>query len=213
MALNLSQAVTIAGLLRLVDGYSGSGQGLSVSPFGRAAVDTTGGIPTYSGGIVAFAPQATPQDFFTLTGNALVVARLRMVEVWIGATAAAAMELQLVYNTAPDTGGTSTVPVAVALDPLDPAASCALAAYTVAPTAGTTSGPIAVGRAEGPILAGAGTMTPLVWYFSDMNDKPPTLRNVNQQIALNGNGAALPSGIKFSVRFTWTEMLVTTQGA
>lgn len=176
-------------------------------------MDTSGGIPTYSGGIIAFSPQATPQDFFTLTGNALVVASLRRVEVWIGATAAAAMELQLVYNTAPDTGGTAAVPVAVPLDPNDIAASCALAAYSVAPTAGTTTGIIACGRVLGPILNGAGAAEPLVWDFSDANDKPPKLRNANQQIALNGNGAALPSGIKFSIRFTWTEIPATTAGA
>lgn len=213
MALNVAQQVAIAGLLKLVDANTGSGIGAGVNPFGRQQVDTTGGAPTYSGGIVAFTPQATPQDFFTLTGNALVVCVLRKVEIWIGASAAAAMELQLVFNSAPDTGGTAAVPVAVSHDSNNAAAVCALAAYSVAPTAGTTLGPVAVGRVEGPILAGAGQSTPLVWLFGDNNEQPIKLRNANQQVALNGNGAALPSGIKFSIRFTWTEVPVTTPGA
>jgi hypothetical protein len=213
MAFNPSQTAQSTGILRIADGYSGTGQAAGVGTFGAFYCDTTGRTPTYSGGIVAFTPQATPQDFFTLTGNALVICKLRIVEVWIGATAAAAMELQLVLNSAPDTGGTAAVPVAVPLDQNDIAASCALAAYSVAPTAGTTLGPIAVGRVSGPILAGAGTVTPLVWNFSGYNDKCPTLRNVNQQVALNGNGAALPSGIKFSIRFTWTEVLANLPGA
>jgi hypothetical protein len=212
MALPIAQEFNVAGLNRVVDGFTGSGQAAGVSPYGRLSVDDTGGAPTYSGGIVNFTPQATPQDFFTLTGNALVVCRLRLVEVWTGATAAEAMELQLVYNTAPDTGGTSTAPVAVPLDPNDAAPLCTLAAYTVAPTAGTTLGLIAAGRVAGPILAGAGQQTPLVWTFSALNDKPPTLRTVNQQIALNGNAAALPAGIKFSIRFTWTEIPVLLSG-
>lgn len=205
MVLPVNQQVATAGQLKLVDAFSGSGQGASVNSFGRQMVDTSGGTPTYSGGIIAFTPQATPQDFFTLTGNGLVVAALRRVEVWIAATAAAAMELQLVFNSAPNTGGTAAVPVAVPCDPSNVAASCALAAYSVAPTAGTTVGILAAGRAAGPILAGAGAQAPLTWTFSDVNDRPPILRTANQQIALNGNGAALPSGIKFSIRFTWTE--------
>lgn len=213
MALPVNQQVQTAGQLKLVDAYVGSGQGAGVSPYGRQLVDFTGGAPTYSGGIIAFTPQATPQDFFTLTGNPLVVASLRRVEVWIGATAAAAMELQLVYNSVANTGGTAAVPVAVPLDPADVAASCALAAYSVAPTAGTTLGIIAAGRVEGPILAGAGSDQPLIWTFGDANEKPPRLRTAAQQIALNGNGAALPSGIKFSIRFTWTEVPVSLTGA
>lgn len=209
MALPANQQVATAGQLKLVDAFTGSGQGLAVNSGGQAAVDIEGRKVTYRGGIIAFTPQATPQDFFTLTGNALVVARLLQVEVWLGATAAAAMELQLRFNSAPDTGGTSTVPVAVASDPLDVAASCALAAYTVAPTAGTAVGIIAAGRVEGPITTGAGTATPLVWTFGTFNDKCPILRNSNQQIALNGNGVALPAGSVFSIRFTWSEETTT----
>lgn len=214
MAIPVGQQVNIAGLLKLADGNFGSNVAAAVHPSGRLAVDSTGGTPTYSGGIVAFTPQATPQDFFTLTGNALVVCKLRRVEVWIGATAAAAMELQLVLNSVANTGGTAAVPVAVPVDFNNLLApQCALAAYSVAPSGATQLGPIAVGRVAGPILAGAGQATPLIWKWSDANDQAPCLRNVNQQIALNGNGAALPGGIKFSIRFTWTEILVTVPGA
>jgi hypothetical protein len=209
---NPANFAPIQGLLRITDGYTGSGAAIAVNPYGAMAAETTGKTPCYAGGIINYTPQATPQDFFTLTGNALVVAKLRKVEVWIGATAAAAMELQLVYNTAPDTGGTAATPVAVPIDPNNPVPLCVLQAYSVAPTPGTTLGPIAVGRVAGPILAGAGAQEPITWLFGDANDMCPTLRTANQQIALNGNGAALPSGIKFSIRFTWTEVSVLIPG-
>ncbi len=209
MALNPAQLVQVPGFHRIVDASLGSNIGGGVNQAGELLVNMEGRAATYSGGIVNYTPQATPQDFFTLTGSAAVVARLLLVEVWIGATAAAAMELQLVYNSVANTGGTAAVPVAVPHDPADAAASCALAAYSVASTPGTTLGVIAAGRTEGPILAGAGTSNPLVWAFNSNGLKPPILRTAAQQIALNGNGAALPSGIKFSIRFTWSEEALT----
>lgn len=213
MVLPVAQQVNTAGQIKMVDGFTGSGQGAGVSPYGRQLVDFSGGVPTYSGGILNFTPQATPQDFFTLTGNPLVIGVLRKVEVWIGASAAAAMELALVFNSVANTGGTAAVPVAVPLEPLDVAASCALAAYSVAPSGATQVGILAAGRVSGPILAGAGNTTPLIWQFTDANDKGPRVRTAAQQIALNGNGAALPAGIKFSIRFTWTEIPVSLPGA
>ncbi|HXA22762.1 MAG TPA: hypothetical protein VNW90_10705 [Acetobacteraceae bacterium] len=208
MALPSSQRYVPPGYTFLTDAAGGPGVG-GVNTYGQQYADIEGRKPTYRGGILALAPPATPQDFFTLTGSPLVVARLLMVEVWIGATAAAAMELALRFNSIANTGGTATVPVAVSADPADAAAACALAAYTVAPTPGTSLGIIAAGRACGPILAGAGSSYPLVWEFGVQNDKAPVLRTAAQQIALNGNGAALPGGILFSVRFTWSEEQAT----
>lgn len=205
MALPATQFVQGSGVNRQVDGFLGSGQGMGVNQYGQVLNNTEGRKPTYRGGILALAPAATPANIFTLTGSTLVVARLIMVEVWIGATAAASFEFKLVYNSVAATGGTSTVPVAVSADPSDVAASCALAAYTVAPTSGTATGIIAAGRATGPILAGAGTNMPLVWFFGEYNDKCPILRTAAQQIALDGNGAAVPGGMLISCRFTWSE--------
>lgn len=209
MALNIAQIAPIPGVSKIGDGLLGSSTATGVNRKGQLLANTEGRVKTYSGGIVAFTPQATPQDFFTLTGSPLVVAKLLMVEVWIGATAAAAMELQLIKNSVANTGGTAAVPVAVPHDSADAAAACALAAYSVAPTGATGLGPIAVGRAEGPILAGAGSLTPLIWNFNGNGVKPPILRTAAEQIALNGNGAALPGGIKFSIRFTWSEEELT----
>jgi hypothetical protein len=205
MALPAAQFVQQAGVSHPTDGFLGSGVSLGINQYAQQLANVEGRKPTYRGGIIAFTPQATAQDFFTLTGSSLVVCRLLFAEIWIAATAACAMELQLVYNSAPDTGGTSTAPAAVPSDPNDAAAQCTLAAYTVAPTAGTTVGIVAAGRAEGPITTGAGNSNPLVGEFGVFNDKCPILRNANQQFALNNNGVALPSGLKMSIRFTWSE--------
>lgn len=206
MVLNPAQLVQQASLVHIVDGLTGSGQAQGINAYGQELENNEGRKPTYSAYINGFTPQATPQDFFTLTGNPLVVARLLMVEVFYAATAAAAFELGLYYNSAPDTGGTSTAPTAVSHDPTDPAASCAVAAYTVAPTAGTHVGLIRAGRVVGGTVTGGGSgILPLVWTWTAINDKAYVLRTAAQQIALNGFGGALPTGSVFEIGFTWSE--------
>jgi len=206
MALPVAQQVAVAGLFKQVDAFLNSGQGLAVNQYGQELSNSEGRKPTYSAAVTAFTPQATPQDFFTLTGSSLVVCRLLAVEVWCAATAACAYELALNVNSAPDTGGTSAAVTAVPCDPNDVAASCSVLKYSAAPTAGTLVGTIRAGRVVGGTLTGGGSgIAPLVWTFTGMNDKAPILRNANQQFALNGLGTALPSGIAFEIRFTWSE--------
>lgn len=206
MGLPATQLVQQPGLVRVTDGLTGSGQMQGVNQYGQELENNEGRKPTYSAYINAFTPQATPQDFLTLTGNPLVVARLLMVEIFYAATAAAAFELGLYYSSAPVTGGTSTAPTPVSHDPNDVAASCAVAAYTVAPTAGTHVGLARAGRAVGGTVTGGGSgILPLLWQWTTMNDKAYVLRNANQQIALNGFGAALPGGSVFEIGLTWSE--------
>ena len=88
MALPATQFAQGSGVQRIVDGGAGSGQGAYVNQGGQQLVNVEGRKATYRGGILALAAAATPADIFTLTGSPLVVARLLMVEVWIGATAA-----------------------------------------------------------------------------------------------------------------------------
>jgi hypothetical protein len=206
MALPASQFVQQPGLVHITDGLTGSGQSQGINQYGQELENNEGRKPTYSAYINAFTPQATPQDFFTLTGNPLVVCRLLMIEIFYAATAAAAYEIGLYYNSAVNTAGTSTAPTAVTHDPNDAAAVCAVAAYTVAPTAGTHTGLIRAGRVVGGTVTGGGSgIQPLIWTWTSINDKAYVLRNANQQIALNGFGAALPAGSVFEIGITWSE--------
>ena len=206
MALPASQFVQQPGLVHITDGLTGSGQAQGINQYGQELENNEGRKPTYSAYINAYTPQATPQDFLTLTGSPLVVARLLMIEIYYAATAAAAYEVGLYYNSAPDTLGTSTALTAVSHDPADVAASCVLAAYTVAPTAGTHVGLIRAGRVVGGTVTGGGSgILPLVWTWTALNDKAFVLRNASQQIALNGFGAALPAGSVFEIGITWSE--------
>lgn len=210
MALPSTQFVQQTGLTHIVDGLTGSGQAQGINQYGQELENNEGRKPTYSAYINSFAPPATPQDFFTLTGNPLVVARLLMIEVFYAATAAAAFEVGLYYNSAVNTGGTATVPVSVSHDPNDPAASCAVAAYTAAPAAGTHVGLIRAARAVGGTITGGGSgIQPLIWTWTALNDKAYVLRNASQQIAMNGFGAALPAGSVFEVGITWSEESLT----
>ena len=210
MALNVANVPGIAGLLRVVDGYLGSGSGQGINSYGQELENNEGRKPTYSAYVNAFTPQATPQDFLVLTGSPLVVARLLMVEVYYAATAAAAFEIGAYYCSAPNTGGTSTALTAVSHDPIDPAASCSALAYTAASTAGTHTGLIRAGRVVGGTVTGGGSgIQPLIWTWTSVNDKAYVLRNANQQIALNGFGAALPAGSVFEIGITWSEESLT----
>jgi hypothetical protein len=210
MALPATQYVQQAGIAHIVDGLTGSGQMQGINQYGQELENNEGRKPTYSAYINAFTPQATPQDFFTLTGSPLVVARLLMIEIFYAATAAAAYEVGLYYNSAPNTAGTSTAPTSVTHDPNDVAASCTVAAYTVAPTAGTHVGLVRAGRVVGGTVTGGGSgILPLLWQWTAINDKAYVLRNASQQIALNGFGAALPAGSVFEIGITWSEESLT----
>lgn len=213
MTIQVGQQIAVPGFIKCLDNFLGSGAGQGINAYGQELENCEGRKPTFRASIGAFTPQATPQDFLTLTGNPLCVVRLLAVEVYLAATAAAAFEVFLNYNSAPDTGGTSTNPVAVPSDPSDPGWTTALAtvnAYTVAPTAGTKVGSIRSGRVVGGTIAGGGSgICPLVWVFGQYGDKCPILRTASQQIALNGNGAALPAGSVFEINILWLEETLT----
>jgi hypothetical protein len=210
MALPVGQQVAIAGLFKQVDAFTNPGQGLGVNSYGQELSNSEGRKPTYTACINAYTPQATPHDFLTLTGNAGVVARLLAIEVFYAATAAAAYEVGVYYNSAADTGGTSTALTAVPHDPTDGAASCSVVAYTGAPTAGTAVGLIRAGRVVGGTTTGGGSgICPLLFSWTANNDKAPVLRAANQQIVLNGFATALPSGSVFEIRVTWSEESLT----
>jgi len=206
MALPSAQLVTPAGFIKQLDASLGSGAGLGVNQYGQELSNSEGRKPTYSACINAYNAYATPQDMIVLTGNASVVARLLAVEVYLAATAAAAYELGLYLNSAPDTSGTSSALTAVPHDLSDPAAVCSVLSYSASPTTGTRVGLIRAGRVVGGTVTGGGSgILPLLWSWTANNDKAPILRNANQQIALNGFGAALPSGSVFEIRFSWSE--------
>jgi hypothetical protein len=210
MAVNPTLIVPTQGLMRIVDGFTGSGSPQGVNSYGQELENNEGRKPTYSAYINAYTPQATPGQFFALTGNALVVARLLMIEVYFAATAAAAYELGLYANSAPLTGGTSTAIVGVPHDPNDVAAICTVNAYTVAPTAGTPVGLLRAGRVVGGTVGGGGSgILPLLWSWTVNNDKACVVRNVNQQLALSGFAAALPAGAVFEIGFVWSEESLT----
>ena len=210
MALPASQLVQQPGLVHIGDGFTGSGQTQGINQYGQELENNEGRKPTYSAYVNTFTPQAAPQDFLTLTGSPLIVARLLAIEIYYAATAAAAFEIGLYYNLTPDTGGTSMTLAAVSHDPNDAAANCVVTAYTGAPTLGTRAGLIRAGRVVGGTTTGGGSgILPLIWTWTTMNDKAYVLRTANQQIALNGFGAALPGGSVFEIGITWSEESLT----
>ncbi len=107
--------------------------------------------------------------------------------------ASAQVVVSLIERTSADSGGTAgTAPTAVAMSSSDPPATATLADYTVAPTAGTAAGTIAIAT-----VAAGGTFTQ---NFSTAGDQAPTLESAGQSLAINVSAAA-----SLEVSIEWTE--------
>lgn len=165
---------------------------------------------TYHAGIIGFAPAASATDFFTITGSATMVIRVKQLECTGTSTAAASTSVQLVRRSAVDTTGTSTVQAGVPSDTNDPAVSTAtVRAYTANPGALGTI----VGQAmrTGVLTTTTVASSPIEttpqfgWTFGLNNDKEPTLRGVTQVLALNANAATFSAGSSINCDVLYTE--------
>jgi hypothetical protein len=176
----------------------------------RAAPGTTG-IPsiniegtkaTYSTISLDFTPAATATDIWSLIGSATKTVRLLRLAVTGLATAAATVDLRLLFYSAANTGGTATQPVLVSHDSNNAAATAVVNLYSANPTLGTLVGGF---RARKLNLGAAGAAGMVVWDFSTNNDQAFVLRGVAQQISLNWNGQAVPSGTSLDIEAEFTE--------
>jgi hypothetical protein len=166
-------------------------------------------VSTYHASVTALAPAASATDFFTLTGSASAVVRVKYVECFGISTANANNLVNLLRRTTANTAGTSTATPIVASDTNDSAATAVVAAYTANPTLGTTvansfirSGRLSTVAAATSTLE---TTPPLRWTFGAQNDKEITLRGATQVLALNGAGASFSAGAALSCAIEWTE--------
>jgi hypothetical protein len=165
-------------------------------------------VATYSASIAALVPAASTTDFFTLTGSATTVVRIKSVDCSGSSTANASNIITALLRSTADLTGTSTAPVAVPNDSSDGAATAVVAAYTANPgTLGTLVGAIHSGRLTTTTVATSSieTTPPLLWQFGTMNDKEPTLRGVTQVFALNGAATSFSAGTTLSCNIEWTE--------
>ncbi len=153
----------------------------------------------------AYTAYATPTDLFCISGSATKTVAVVNIYATMQSTAATSVTLYGIRRSAPDTGGTSTNPAAVALDSADPAATGVVTLYTAAPTLGTSAGTAFI------ILGTTGTLASFpapygIYPSGNLNAggqqismvgdlrKPLTLHGTAESFCLNFGGAALPAG-------------------
>lgn len=169
---------------------------------GIPAVSTEGTKATYCVGIIGITPAATPTDIVTIYGSGSKTIRVTRIEVSGMATAAATVDLQLIRRSTADTGGTSTNPAAVAHDTNNPGATAVVTLYSANPTLGTGVGTVRGGKLN---LGAAGAAGSLIWDFGTRNGQGMVLRTAAQGLAINWNGAAVPSGGVLCASIEWVE--------
>jgi len=176
----------------------------------RAAVGTTG-IPavntestkaTYSAGVIDVTPAATATDFWQIIGSSTKTVRVLRVAISGGATAAATVDVQLVKRTALNTGGTQVSVSAIQHDSNDASATAVVNTYSANPS-GTGAGQNV--RAAKLNLGAAGAAGTVVFDFTTRNGKGIVLRGASQQLVLNWDGAAVPSGTSVNVDVEFSE--------
>jgi hypothetical protein len=124
---------------------------------GSAPVD--GYKATYVASVSAMSTTIA-SDVFVLTGSATKTIRVTRVEVYCVSGAATTTTWQLIKRSTVDTAGTTSAATVIAIDSSNAAASATATGYTVAPTLGTSVGPVRTWR--GSV---ATTGTGVTWDF------------------------------------------------
>jgi hypothetical protein len=162
--------------------------------------------PTFGSSITNYSTiAATPTDIFTITGSATKTIIVTFAGCSGTSTGGGTMDFSLVKRTTLDTTGTSTTPATTKFDELSVAPTAVLKAYSVNPGALGTSVGIAASQKLG-LVAVTAAGTPVVWSMTDYPyTQPIVLRGVNQTLAINGNGGAVPAGANIDCTFNWIE--------
>lgn len=163
--------------------------------------------PTYMAASSAFTPGATPQDVFSIAGNASTIVYVE--KLWLSATqtTAGVNAWNVAKRSTANSGGTSASVTAVPVQSGNAAAAATLLQYTANPTAGTLIGNLWSGFVASPAPATAGTLgTGLVLDFTSMFGQPIALLSAAEVLAWNFGGAALPSGLSVLAAAQWFEV-------
>ena len=161
---------------------------------------------TYRWRIADVAPAATCTDLITLSGSATKTVTITKIEVSGDATAASILDVYLTKRTTANTGGTSTNPTNISLaDSNGPAQTAALTLYSANPSALGTGTPM---EGRHVILPNASTPASndiAIWAWGNRGDMAPVLRGINEFIAVNLNGNAVPTGGNLYISIEWNE--------
>jgi len=180
--------------LALYDSVAGLMYGLRNAPGhqGAVLVSSDGAKATYRyAGTLT--PTATPTDIITIAGSATKTGRIKSIVLGGIATTAGNMPVTLIRRSAANTGGTKASATGAAHDVNDPAATVIPLVFT-ANASGLGAAVANMGQGRVWLPLSTGTPAPLRWDFSTRQDKALIVRGATDIIAINLNGAAVPSG-------------------
>ncbi len=161
-------------------------------------------VPSFTYSAIGLVPAATPTDLVVLRGAVGKIIKVRRVFVSGIATTQGQMTVSLIKRTAANTGGTKTSPTPGKNDTNDTlAAAAALDLYTANPS-GLGAGVTLKSRRISLNLA-ANQPDRIEWVLGRGGEKPIYLSGVNEALALNLGGGALPAGGVFDYEIEWTE--------
>ena len=163
-------------------------------------------MPSYSAVSTGWAIPATPTDMVVLQGSS--TKRIRLVAVIIDGlqTTAGLNKFFLIKRSTLDTTGTFVADSIVPHKSSSPAATAVYGHYTANPGAlGTLVGNIRVINVLNPAAASLAKDRAIL-TFTDLAADEVMLLNINEEFALNFNGAALPPGLSLDVTFIWDEV-------
>jgi hypothetical protein len=160
--------------------------------------------PTYSASIISLTPPATPTDMVVISGSATKTIRVTKLELSATQTTGGTNTFFIVLRSTADSGGTSSTATNIFHDSTNSASTAVVKSYTANPTLGTSVGTL---RAIKMFTAAPGSLTtPYVFDFTNGGiDQGIVLRGTAQQLALNFNGAALPTGLNITSNIDWSE--------
>lgn len=189
---------------------------LSIDPTSKAArvtlynPDGSLQVPAVKSSYVAFSapftPGATPQDVFSITGDASKVVRVLCMFISSTQTTGGVNGWQVVKRSTANSGGTSALVTIVRSDPADNAAAAIVRQYTTNPTAGALVGNSWSGFIGSP--APAAVMPAHIGAFVNFTEelgKPMILRSTSDVLSWNFGGVALPAGLSVRAGVFWTE--------
>jgi len=179
-----------------------SGTELAINTDGSINTAVFQGFPTrtvYTTTIPTLFPAANATDVFILTGSATKLVRLLYLELFITQTVSAGTYSWFLWRRSTlDTGGTPAVLTPKVHDTTDPAATVVVREYLANPTLGTSVGITTraqIYHSDGTVGNESSQPGYVFNFIQNGFDKGIVLRGVNEMIALNFNGAAVPAGL------------------
>lgn len=161
---------------------------------------------SYAAMVTNITPPATPTDVATMVGSSTKKVIVQRITLTTTQTTTGINTWFLAVRSSANSGGTSTNMVVVPFDRQYPVATAVPKSWTANATAlGTLLGNISIVRICAPTLTSLINPT-YVWDLTNAGLLAGlVLRSASEQLSINFNAVALPTGMNVSFGFEWTE--------